>query len=268
MNAVGERRKYFTSDVPLDVESERLLTLQAALDPLSTARLNRVGVAPGWACLEVGAGRGSIARWLAEAVAPRGRVVATDTDTRLLEPLAGPNLEVRRHDICFDDLEPGAFDLVHCRQVLMHVADPPRALDRMVEALRPGGWLVVEEPVYTEPLFVSREHPAAGAVERVYAAFREFFADLMDVEFGSTVMQLVAGMGLEDFSAEQTRLFAPGGCPGPLTNMLTWDLFREELIASGALVSDDFDVAEAAMRDPSFIASSSFFFGVFARKPR
>jgi len=61
-------------------------------------------VGPGWHCLEVGGGGGSIASWLANRVLPDGRAVATDLDTRFLETLSIPNLEVRRHDIVTDPL--------------------------------------------------------------------------------------------------------------------------------------------------------------------
>ena len=44
------------------------------------------------------------------------------------------------------DEPPGeTFDLVHARLVLARIADRDEALRRMVQALRPGGWLVVEE---------------------------------------------------------------------------------------------------------------------------
>ena len=66
------------------------------------------GVGPGWRCLEVGAGAGSIAGWLADRVGPSGQVIATDLDTRFLEQQARPNLEVRRHDVVRDPLETDA----------------------------------------------------------------------------------------------------------------------------------------------------------------
>lgn len=262
-----QERRYWAQDVARDFESERLLNLQAALDPLTKRRLEHVGVGPGWSCLEVGAGRGSIARWMSECVAPRGHVVATDIDLRLLEHIEGPYIEVRRHDITLDALEEDTFDLVHCRLVLMHLSDPWSALERMVSALRPGGWLLVEEPVFVEPGIVTREHMGAGAVERVYGAFRKLLSDLMDLEFGNKVLHMVAHMGLDEFFAEQTRMYAPGGHPGPIANMLTMEMFREQLLASGAVAPDDLDVACAAMLDPSFIGSSPFLLGVFGRKP-
>ncbi len=72
-------------------------------------------------------------------------MVATDIDTRSLEALDYPNLEVRRHNIVVDELEQDAFDLIQVRGVLTHVADPWRAVQRMGAALTSGGWLLAEE---------------------------------------------------------------------------------------------------------------------------
>jgi chemotaxis methyl-accepting protein methylase len=70
--------------------------------------------------------------------------VATDLDLQRLGDLPG-QVEVRRHDITRDELESAAYDLVHCRFVLQHLAEPVVALDKMAAAVAPGGWLVVEE---------------------------------------------------------------------------------------------------------------------------
>ena len=78
---------------------ERFAALPRIYDPGTIRHLQALGVTAGWRCLEVGAGGGSIALWLAERVGPSGYVLATDLDTRFLEPLARPTLEVRRHDI-------------------------------------------------------------------------------------------------------------------------------------------------------------------------
>jgi 2-polyprenyl-3-methyl-5-hydroxy-6-metoxy-1,4-benzoquinol methylase len=98
-----------------------------------------LGLTSGWQCLELGAGAGSIACWLAARVGPSGQVVATDIDPRFLQDLKLPNLEVRRHDIRTDALEREAYDLVHCRNLLVHLPDPEQMARRMVAALRPGG---------------------------------------------------------------------------------------------------------------------------------
>ena len=75
----------------------------------------------------------------------RGHVVATDIDTRFLETLKRPNLEVCRHDITRDPLPEEAFDLIHARMVLIHLPERDLVLRRLAAALKPGGWLVCEE---------------------------------------------------------------------------------------------------------------------------
>ena len=65
------------------MERVRLAGLEATLDPGTREHLTRLGAGPGKRCLEVGAGGGSVALWLAGQVAPGGTVVATDLENRL-----------------------------------------------------------------------------------------------------------------------------------------------------------------------------------------
>ncbi len=83
--------------------------------PLTRARTNTSPAlvpALGGVALQIGAGGGAVAFWLAERVAPGGVVVATDVETDFLAAEAAryPNLEVLRHDITTEDL-PTGFDL-------------------------------------------------------------------------------------------------------------------------------------------------------------
>jgi len=71
--------------------------------------------------LPVGAGAGSVARWLADVVGPGGEVVATDVSTIHLDGFERPNLEVREHDILVDPLPEGRFDLIHARLLVEHL---------------------------------------------------------------------------------------------------------------------------------------------------
>src|SRR5687768_5784925 len=86
----------------MPVARERLTVLSEIFDPVSQAALERTRVGPGWACWEVGAGQGGVARWLQARVGASGRVVATDLDPRFLIPFVAPNLEVLRHDVVRD----------------------------------------------------------------------------------------------------------------------------------------------------------------------
>ena len=132
--APHERLQYRLAAAGREVaEDERLTLLEQIFDPLSRRR--RDMVQPGWRCLEVGAGRGSMAVWLAEQVGPSGHVVATDIDVGYLEQLDLPNLEVVQHDIREDSLEPldpVSFDLVSSRLMLFHfVGRQETAITRM-----------------------------------------------------------------------------------------------------------------------------------------
>jgi 2-polyprenyl-3-methyl-5-hydroxy-6-metoxy-1,4-benzoquinol methylase len=101
-------------------DRRRLDLLQQVHDPATIRELETLGSLSGWHCLDIGAGAGSIAVWLAQAVGNAGSVLATDLDTKFLEQLRLPNLKVARHDITSDHLPDSCFDLIHSR-LLVHL---------------------------------------------------------------------------------------------------------------------------------------------------
>src|SRR5262245_31886121 len=103
-------------------EHDRLTALESLFDPATQRHLARLGVRDGWRCLEVGAGAGGVARWLADQVAETGQVLATDLDTRFLHNRGRSNLDILTHDIVSDPLD-GEFDLIHARAVLGHLPE-------------------------------------------------------------------------------------------------------------------------------------------------
>ena len=81
----GDRSGRYAYDHAWELERVRLAGLEGALDPGAREHLTRLSLGPGSRCLEVGAGGGPVARWLAEQVAPDGVVIATDLETDFLE---------------------------------------------------------------------------------------------------------------------------------------------------------------------------------------
>ncbi|MFJ3234657.1 class I SAM-dependent methyltransferase [Streptomyces sp. NPDC086787] len=127
-------------------EAARIDDAALVYDPVTTRRLRELGVGPGSRCLEVGAGTGTVARWLLEE-ARVDEVVALDRDTGALASLTSPRLRVVTADLTDESLRPGRFDLIHARFVLMHLRERRRLVSRLVTWLNPGGRLVLGDTV-------------------------------------------------------------------------------------------------------------------------
>jgi SAM-dependent methyltransferase len=142
--------------------------------PLATA-LERLGLDEGWKCVDVGAGGGDVSVALAEIVGKDGRVYAVDSDPLSRDEVAAAasaHAQVLAVTQAGEDLLlPEPVDLAFCRFLLMHVLEPRVVVARMAEAIRPGGWVVMQEPVTSagrvggRPLSTgAARHPDVGAV--------------------------------------------------------------------------------------------------------
>ena len=130
-------------------------------------------------------------------------MLASDVDVRWLDDDAA--YAVRRHDVV-DDAPPRAdFDLVHARLVLTHLSRREDALTNMVAALRPGGWLVVEDfDVDFQPCATpDASTPQQYLANRIRAGFITLLAERgVDLELGRKPPRLLRGHGLVDVAAD------------------------------------------------------------------
>lgn len=213
-------------------EAERLATLHRSYGAGTARALEACGVRPGSHCLEVGAGTGAVAEWLADRAGPSGRVVATDVDTRWLDALGRDDIEVRRHDLVAEPID-GTYDVVHARLLVEHLGDRQAVIEKLAGALRPGGWLVVEDLDWTTAVS-DRPWPEYEAVrDAVLGAMR---AGGYVETFGRMLPRAFEAAGLVD------TYTAFGGEGDRTTGRAAWRLiiepFRGALVASG-LVSDE-----------------------------
>src|SRR5262249_7074035 len=154
------------------------------------------------------------------------------------------NVEVRRHNIIEDELEAAHYDLAHCRALLMHLPDPIRALRRLVDAVRPGGWLLVEEADGSASCGAA--DPGHARAARFDRSSRTLWAALkadgtMDLDFGRRLPALFEGFGVRDLGHEGVPLTARGGDPMARFVQMTDQLVRARFIAAGVLPEADFD---------------------------
>jgi SAM-dependent methyltransferase len=202
-------------------ERRRLAGLEATFDAFTAAAFNRVGVQPGWRCLDIGAGGGSVARDLADRGAS---VVATDLETQHLEGLDDPRIVVRRHELFVDEIEPASFDLVHSRMVLEHLPQRDLGFRRMLDAVKPGGWLVIEDIGVTAAALtgVAVVRPASAS-EAFGAYWRAIFSVMANAGFDGTfahrLPMTMMEQGLEDVECElRSKLMRGASTELPLSD--------------------------------------------------
>jgi SAM-dependent methyltransferase len=213
----------YTLDNQWRAARQRLALLEANCDPITGANLDKVGVGPGWRCLEVGAGAGSVARMLCERVGPDGQVLAVDFEPALLADLRVPNLEIRKADVVTDDLPEAAFDLVHTRAVMVHIAQRDEVLPKLVRALRPGGVLLLEEPDLT-PVLEGPDNLFRRGVEAMYRPVRQAGLDLY---WPPTLPAWLDAGGLVEVQSRAERMMVTGGSSMAQFLQLTLEQFVE-----------------------------------------
>jgi len=179
----------------------RFRNLSALHDARTMHHLNQRDIEEGWSCLEVG-GSGSITSWLCARVGFTGRVLAADTEARFLRALSFPNLEVWPHDFRQELLPVREFALVHVRLPLIHLPEWESALRRMVAALRPGGWIMVEESDEMSLLPDLAVNPGALS-PRVRHPFQQVVTSArVDMRHGRLLPQKLQSNGLVNIGAE------------------------------------------------------------------
>lgn len=187
--------------------------LRAAHDLL----LELADLRSGQAVLETAAGSGLVTTRIAEAVAPGGKVTATDISAEMVA--LGAKLELS--DVAFErmdsealDYDAARFDRAICALGLMYMPNPQVALEEMKRVLKPGG-------------------KAAVAVwgERRKCGWAELFP-IVDARVQSEVCPLFFGLG------------APGALASTMTRAGFADL-EERRITSTIHYPDDETLLEA-----------------------
>jgi SAM-dependent methyltransferase len=230
--------------------------LSRVYDENTIRHIEQRGIDKGWSCLEVGGGGGSIASWLCARVGVRGRVLATDLDPRFLQELSYENLEVRRHDIRTEGLPKGEFDLAHARLVLIHLPDREVALRRIIDALKPGGWIVVEE--CDALTFLPDPAVSPGEVNmRVRQAFVEALtARGVDLHCGRLLAHELKANGLVQIGVEATASLWGGKSSGTRLMRLHFEEMREAMVSSGLISPVEFDADLKRIDQEDFLMPS------------
>jgi SAM-dependent methyltransferase len=199
MSAIPADDRYSLGRTP---EEHERLRVQARVWEAATSRLfDAIDLKPGARCLDAGCGPGETMRLMAERVGPKGLVVGLDMDGPLgavaIEQLhANRHRQCRfhRYDLTADESLPGApFDLVYARLLLFHIPERVAVLERLWDAVAPGGHLVIQE-YDVRPLGVL---PTLGSMDEAHRILlRAFEAAGADPCIGARLPQLFADAGI------------------------------------------------------------------------
>ena len=244
---------------------ERFGALAALFNPTTFRHLEAIGLAASWRAWEVGAGGPSVPAWIAART--NGPVLATDIDTVWLSDMA-ESVDVVRHDVGVDPSPDGPFDLVHARLVLVHVANRERALATMVESLRPGGWLLLEEAdPGLQPLVCPDESSDAERLaNRLKRGFRTLMAERgVNLAFGRTLPRLLRRAGLVDVQSD--AYFPMGGPACDELERATIEQIRDQLIEHGLATPDEIERHLRAVATGQLDLATSPLVSAWGRRP-
>ena len=257
---------YVFDDVAGVRELERLRAIESIFDPRTRDMLRATGELVGRRFLEVGAGAGSIARFMRAEVGPQGRVVAVDTNARFLVDLDGVEIVVDDiQNVTAGSLES---DIAHARYVLIHNAAPADVLDAMLDQLAPGGTVLLEEPDFLAARALAGPEAfirAHAAVSRAIEAM--FRARAMDPALGLRLAKLLGERGVEILTVECETHVARGGSPIAHMMRLSTEQLSAKYAETGAVTADELAAHVRFAHDPACWAIHYATLRVLARKP-
>ncbi len=187
-----------------DAGAARLHVLSKAMWPGTLSLLEKGGLGPGLAVLDLGCGSGDVTVQIARQVGPTGRVVGVDMDASVLAHAQASSqsagLDVEWRAAMVDQLEyEGEFDIVYARFLLSHLPDPVDALRRMKRALRPHGRILVEDVDITQHVCWPPNQGMKRYIELYTATAR---SKGVDPQIGPQLPALLLDAGLVDVDVQ------------------------------------------------------------------
>ncbi len=237
------------------------------LDPFSRERIAGLIDLDGIRVLEVGTGGGTMTKYLAGEVGAKGFVFTVDRQPRV--GLSGlHNVAPIKGDVLTCEL-PGHIGLVHARLTLAHIPRRHEVLTRLIQTLRPGGMVLIEDwwAVLTD-MVMAAPNPGAALL---YTRFQDtlgalFEAGGTDRNWAQQVHGALLRAGLEDVHTVIHATAWPGGSPAARMIQSTIDQAYSRLVAAG-LEHQELAAVKALLDNPTFVLRGHLLFSTSGRKP-
>jgi SAM-dependent methyltransferase len=259
---------YFAADAPDSEEQLRLQGLEMLWDPVTRRRLLEAGLGEGQRCLELGAGRGSVARMMAECTDTR--VIAVDRDPRYLDP-TDQRYEIRKVDVTNEPSLTGEqFDVIHFRFLLMHLPDPLTVVKTLARCLTPAGFLLAEEPNMLTWAAADGTEPGADLLNRVISRSLQATeqAGRWRNALGPRLPRLLTSAGLTVLGCEGTCSVPDLSHPAILASSAqSLRLAAANALADHSITERDLTAAIRLIRNQEVNMVTPTLFGALARLP-
>lgn len=243
---------YLFSEHTRDREWNRMRMIEMACDPATVALLEHTGIGAGWACVELGAGAGSMVEWMGTRVGSNGSVMAIDASTVHLHRFMSAPYRVIEEDFLNVPLECHA-DLLHARYVLIHNQQSEAILKKIRASMKPGGYVVLEEPDFTSATLPNAS--MEPALQRVNQAICRMFLEAgLDPGYGIGLPRRMAREGFDIVRVSSTMHLCPG--LGPVANLMAASAaaLREKYIGTGITTDQDIDRYVTCAQDSGYWA--------------
>ena len=210
-------------------------------------------VRAGMRILEVGSGLGLLAAEVAQAANGVEVVGLERSGEQIAAAAKSPHVRYKQGDAYKLPFADGSFDLVYCRYLLEHVADPARVLAEMRRVARPGSRVAAME----NDISLVRLNPPCPAFDEVWSALAAYQQKLGgDAHIGRRLFALFrdAGFASVELSLQpEVHWQGSPGFAGWIENLLGNLRSAEKEIAVAGLCSQE--LLEKAKQELSTVAN-------------
>jgi SAM-dependent methyltransferase len=162
------------------------------------------------------------------------------------------------------------FDLIHARLVLVHLPERAAVLRRLVAALRPGGWLALEDfDLQLIPHITAGGTADEKLMNKVWDALIALLVSRgADPCYGRKLPALLDDAGLAEVQADGHLAIARGGSAGARLQQANVDQTRDQLAASCLVTGDEITRFHDLLDDPSTAFMKPVLISARGQQPR
>jgi len=204
-------------DESMEFNIDRLINQSKCWEPETDLLFDRIGIQPGWKCLDSGCGPIGVIPSLSKHIGDTGLIVGLDENPHYLSAAKrslcsdnNTNIDLLMGNIYSPSLKEGSFDLCHARFIMNEKGCDTELLDIMIKLSQPGGVIVSQESDWT----TWKCYPPQPAWSRIRDAMIRLF-DLKggDINAGLRTYHLFYQANLSDIQVRSAIKAMPVGHP-------------------------------------------------------